>query len=256
MNYFIITGSSRGIGEALVRKLLVPGNVLFGAARTMNENLSEMAQALHIPYYFYETDLADTLNAIGFINDVFAKIIINPDDKIALINNAGKLDPVYPINQMNPVELENHMKLNLLTPMMLSSVFISKTQQLHNTKVILNISSGASTFPYKGWSAYCASKSGVDMFTKVAGLEQDSVAYPTKIFALAPGIIETTMQAQIRSESINNFPAKNDFIRLYEEGKLLKPDFVAQIVTTVLFSSKISNGSIMTINQLVEIAGL
>lgn len=40
MNYFIITGSSRGIGEALVRKLLVPGNVLFGAARTMNENLS------------------------------------------------------------------------------------------------------------------------------------------------------------------------------------------------------------------------
>lgn len=256
MNYYIITGASRGIGEAIVRQLLVPGNVIFAAARNLNEDISEMALAQHIPFYFNETDLSDSNQAIAFIHDVLSKIELKANDRIALINNAGMLEPVAPVGRIDKDLLNKHIALNLVSPMLLASAFIQATRHCHNTKIILNISSGASTYPYHGWSAYCTSKAGIDMFTKVAGLEQAQTAYPVKVFALAPGIIETDMQTQIRASQAEDFPSKENFVELFEQGKLLKPEFVASVIVAGLFSSRIENGSILNIDQLKEIAGV
>jgi len=253
MNYFIVTGTSRGIGEAIVRKLLVSGNTIFGAARNLNEELSEIALSLHIPFYFYETDLANPHQASLFVNNVFSKIDLQAGDRIALINNAGMLEPVASVDRLDAELLQKHISLNLITPMLLSSAFIAATKQNHNVKVILNISSGASMFPYKGWSVYGASKAGIDMFSRVAGLEQSSVAYPVKVFALAPGIIETDMQIKIRATTAEDFPAREDFIKLFEDGKLLKSDYVASIIVQTLFSSKIENGEVTTLKKLLDI---
>jgi benzil reductase ((S)-benzoin forming) len=137
--------------------------------------------------------------------------------------------------------------------MILSSVFLSETDGLDIPKVILNISSGASFNAYSGWSVYCSSKAGLDMFTQVAGLEQNAEAQSTKVFALAPGIIETGMQELIRTTDESLFPERDKFIRLYEEGKLSNPDDIAYIIQNTIFNYDIVTGSVVTIDQLKSI---
>jgi benzil reductase ((S)-benzoin forming) len=137
--------------------------------------------------------------------------------------------------------------------MILSSVFTTVTDSYAIPKVILNISSGAAFYPYSGWSVYCSSKAGLDMFTKVAGLEQAAEQQPVIIFALAPGIIETGMQESIRETDLALFPDRDKFISLHEEGKLAKPDDVAKIIIRSIFNNSLVTGSVVTIDQLKEI---
>ncbi len=253
MNYYIITGASRGIGEALTRKLIEPGNTIFAASRTLNEDLVELACSLNVPLFYHEVDLSSSKNAESFINEVFSKIQLTQYDRIVLINNAGMLEPVAPVKSIDFALAENHLHLNLLTPMILSSVFLTKTEGIAEKKVILNISSGASFIAYSGWSVYCSSKAGLDMLTQVSGLEQSTELHPVKIFALTPGIIETGMQELIRTTDVNLFPERDKFIRLYEEGKLSNPDDIAQIILSTIFNDDIVSGSVVTIEQLKEI---
>ena len=65
-------------------------------------------------------------------------------------------------------------------------------------KRILNISSGAGRNPYEGWGAYCTTKAGLDHFSRVVAMEQANEQYPVEIVSIAPGIIDTDMQATIR----------------------------------------------------------
>jgi len=252
MNYFIITGASRGIGEALTRKLLFSGSTIFAVSRTLNEDLIELAASLQVPLYFYETDLSLPIEAEHFINSIFDKIQLKALDKIALINNAGMIEPIAPVKSTDFEKAEKHLNLNMLAPFILSSVFISRTENMYIPKVILNISSGAAFIPYKGWSVYCSSKAGLDMITKVAGLEQSGEPNPVNIFAISPGIIETGMQELIRNTDISQFPERDMFRSLFEEGKLSKPDDVAQVIIHSLFSTSIKTGSVMTIDELIS----
>jgi benzil reductase ((S)-benzoin forming) len=253
MDYYIITGASRGIGEALTRKLIKPGNTLFAVSRNMNEDLVELAAGLNVPLFYFEYDLCFREQAELFINEVFSHIQLSESDRIALINNAGMLEPVAPLKSIDFELAEKHLNLNFMAPLVLSSVFISKTADLNIPKVILNISSGASFIPYSGWSVYCSSKAGLDMLTKVAGLEQKAEKYPVKIFGLAPGIIETAMQETIRKTDEGLFPERANFIKLYEDGMLAKPDEVARVILKTLYSNKILSGSVVTIDHLKEI---
>lgn len=253
MNYYIVTGSSRGIGEALTRKLITQGNTIFAVSRTMNENLVELASSQNVPLYYSEADLGIRDEAESFINTVFDKITLTDYDRIALINNAGMLEPVGPVKSTDFALAEKQLHLNLLAPLILSSVFIARTQTVEIPKVILNISSGAAFYPYSGWSVYCSSKAGLDMFTKVAGLEQSNEEYPVTLFALAPGIIETGMQEAIRETDLALFPERDKFISLHEEGKLSKPDDVARIILRTIFNNSLVTGSVVTIDQLKEI---
>lgn len=253
MDYFIITGSSRGIGEALTRRLIAKGNTLFAVSRTMNEDLVELASSLNVPLHYHEADLSVSDEAEQFINLVFEKINLTAKDRIALINNAGMLEPVAPMKSARIAVVEKHLHLNLLTPFILSSVFLARTADADVPKVILNISSGASVFPYCGWSAYCSSKAGLDMMTRVSGLEQENERFPVTIFALAPGVIETKMQELIRKTPEDQFPEKEFFIKLHEEGKLAQAVDVARLILETMFSNFIKTGSVLTIDQLKEI---
>ena len=253
MNYYIITGASKGIGESLVRRLLETGNTIFAVSRTLNENLTDLASSLNVPLFYFEADLSNPEQANSFINNVFEKIRLSIDDRIALINNAGMLDPIAPVKSINFDLAEKHLLLNMLTPLILSSVFLDRTADMPIAKVILNISSGASFIPYSGWSAYCSSKAGLDMLTKVAGLEQGTEKNPATIFSLSPGIIDTGMQELIRQQDETNFPERNTFNRLFEEGRLSSPADIANVILRTIFSKEITIGSVLTIEQLKEL---
>lgn len=249
---YIITGVSRGIGEAITRKLIKPGNILFCASRSLNEDLVDLASSLSVPLYYSEVDLTEVSACSLLIGDVFNRCDPGIINRIALINNAAMLEPVSRIEDLDVEAMQAHIALNLLTPAILISGFIRNTLGWNMPKVILNISSGASTIPYSGWSMYCSTKAALDMLTRTTGLEQSGKDYPVKTFALAPGIVETAMQSFIRSLDENQFAEKEFFVKLKTEGKLLSASDVAEIIVRSLFHPGIPQGGLLSLSQLKE----
>lgn len=252
MNHIIITGASRGIGAAIADRFLVQGNTLHCVSRTMNEDLVERASSQHIPLYYDEADLSLHGLADEYIGDVFSRIDLSKTQRIALINNAGMLEPIAPLGLTRPDIMEKHLALNLLAPALLMTGFIKNTTEYNFPKVILNISSGAATIPYVGWSMYCTSKAGLTMLSRTAGLEQSLAVNPVRIFALAPGIVDTSMQTLIRNTNPAYFAEKEFFVKLHSDGKLTDPDQVAGVIAGSLFNPAIPQGGMITIDQLKE----
>jgi benzil reductase ((S)-benzoin forming) len=250
MRHFLITGVSRGIGEAIARKLLQQGHTIFCASRTMNEDLVETASALNIPFYYLEADLSDPRNCERFVREAFSRISPENTQSIVLINNAGMLEPIARIEDASAEQMEQHLKLNLLAPSIISSLFIGLSAEYSIPKVILNISSGAALFSYAGWSMYCTSKAGLDMLTRTIGLEQNTATYPVKIFSLAPGIVNTSMQSLIRQADSKDFSEKDKFVKLHEEGKLSDPADVATIIARTVLNPDIAQGANLSIEDL------
>lgn len=250
MNYYLITGTSRGIGEAIARKLLSPGNTLFCISRTLNEDLAETASAMQVPVYYTEGDLADIRTCEDFIASSFDRIKAGSIEKVALINNAGVLEPMAPVRLAGHAAMKTHLEVNLLAPAVLTSAFLQMSASLEVPRVILNISSGAAFIPYEGWSMYCSSKAGLDMFTRVAGMEQADEPFPAKIISLAPGIIETALQEKIRAADPGHFKQKQRFVTLFEEGRLTPPESLAEIIVKSIFNPGIPQGAVLKIDEL------
>lgn len=230
-NIYIITGASRGIGEAIATELIDKDNHLFCCSRTKNNELIEKAQAEGCQLDYYELDFADTSLVISYFSQVFHKLDWQNAKHVALINNAGMLEPVARAEDSDPHLMASHITVNLTSLMLISSAFIKAGERFAVDKEILNISSGAAYNPYPGWSSYCASKAGALMFSKVLAQEQQEAEHPVKVISLAPGVVETTMQETIRSKTKEAFPNIDKFIALKKENKLYTPGFVAKKIS-------------------------
>ena len=88
-----------------------------------------------------------------------------------LINNAGVIAPVGPLERADAGEIERNLAVNLVAPMLLMRRFLRATASRSPLRRIINISSGAGRRPIFGWGAYCAAKAGLDMATRVVALE-------------------------------------------------------------------------------------
>ncbi|MNR07579.1 Benzil reductase ((S)-benzoin forming) [compost metagenome] len=140
--------------------------------------------------------------------------------KITLINNAGSLGKVGPLEKLDIETITQTITLNTTVPFVLSSVFIRYFQGWQAKKSIINITSGAALKPYFGWSIYCSSKAAINMLTQTIALEQADVENAVKVLAIAPGVVDTDMQAEIRRSDKSNFKDIERFIALKEEGGL------------------------------------
>ena len=111
---------------------------------------------------------------------------------------------------------------------MIMNTFLSTYHAYTVPNTILNISSGAAQRPVDGWAAYSASKAALDALSRTAQKEQDLRGSGIRIRSLAPGLVDTTMQEQIRTAPEQNFSEAARFASLHEEGKLLQPIEVAE----------------------------
>ena len=91
---------------------------------------------------------------------------------------------------------------------------------------VLNISSGAALKPKAGWAMYCAAKAGNEMFFHVLAAQYEDNPH-VEVANVNPGIMDTQMQASIRSASEEQFPELARFIGFKDEGKLVQPETVA-----------------------------
>jgi benzil reductase ((S)-benzoin forming) len=248
MDHYIITGASRGIGEALARAVAGPHTFVQTVSRGANPGLKVYYEKAGGNLLHHAVDLSceDSVRVLAI--DVLARALHEKINSICLINNAALLEPVILCGQEASGSVESHLRVNLMAPMVLTSTFIRMLSHLDVSKTVLNISSGAGRNPYAGWSSYCSSKAGLDMFTRCVALEQASERYPVKIIAIGPGIVDTDMQSLLRGKSEEDFPMKPKFIKLKESGKLSEPGNSANLLLRAL--KEVPSGTVSDVREL------
>jgi benzil reductase ((S)-benzoin forming) len=250
MNYYIITGTSSGIGEAIARKLILERHSVFCISRKLNESITDLASSVQSNLWYFEADLDNTVMIPGLIDEIFSLIEFQNISRIALINNAATLDPVAMAGNYNHEELARHLKVNLLAPMLLTDCFIRHTSSLKIQKSVINIGSGAATSPYAGWGPYCSSKAGLEMFTRTTSLEQKNMPHPVRILSVLPGVVDTGMQNKLRNSDAADFPMKPWFEQLYQENLLSRPNDVAEKIISLIFGQLPGESEIIDLRKI------
>lgn len=217
MDVYIITGASKGIGFELLQQLQAQGKKVIGIARTLPRGVED----------FVTADLGST-NQLGALIDGLIADNIEGATSFTLINNAGMVDPIGLIGDVEVEDAVTALNVNLTAPMILSNAFISRLKDFGGKKRIINISSGAGRNAYEGWGIYCTTKAGLDHFSRVVAVEQSKVQHPVEIVAIAPGIIDTSMQETIRASDVVAFPLIDQFVNYKEQGLLSSAKETAQ----------------------------
>jgi benzil reductase ((S)-benzoin forming) len=108
------------------------------------------------------------------------------------------------------------------------------------------VSSGAATRGIAGWSLYCATKAALENFVRAAALEQGARTHPISMLSVNPGIMDTEMQATVRSASVEDFPSVERFIRYKNEGALAPPARVASRIAEIV-ASRLHAGGVYSV---------
>lgn len=235
---YIVTGASKGIGEALANQLEAEGHDVLRLARTNPKHLSNLV----------EVNLTEITKAIEVMN-IWAAPRLASASSITLINNAGTVEPMGVVGKIDIVELSQALILNIGAVIGLTNAFVALTDSFKGQKFVMNISSGAGRNAYEGWGVYCATKAAVDRFTEVLVNEQQHKDYPIKATSIAPGIIDTEMQAVIRRSTEELFPNLDKFIDYKKTGKLSTSEDTATALINYLRSEKMGGVAITDIRH-------
>lgn len=236
---YIITGASKGIGEALANQLEQDSNnEVLRLARTNPNALSNLISV----------DLTDETASVKVMTDWLSSRLAAAKS-VTLINNAGTVEPMGVVGKINASQLSQALMLNVGAVIALTSVFVELTDNFNGQKFVMNISSGAGRNAYEGWGVYCATKAAVDRFTEVLMNEQSTKINPVKVTSIAPGIIDTDMQSTIRSHSEEYFPNVDRFIDYKNTGKLSTPEVTAAALINYLHSEKMGTFAITDIRD-------
>ncbi len=191
----IVTGASRGIGEAAAREFAAAGANVALLARS-EDQIGRIAgeigkQALAIPcdvsrYWEVAAAVDATLGTFGSLD--------------VLVNNAGVIDPIAHLVDVDPEAWGQAIDINL------KGVFHGLRAALpamaaRGGGTVLTVSSGAANGPTEAWSHYNAAKAGAAMLTRCVDLEMREKGI--RAMGLSPGTVATEMQREIKASGIN-----------------------------------------------------
>ena len=226
---FIVTGSSRGMGEAIVHKLLQPGHLVLGIARNENASLAIAARNRGVELLQWQADLSQPLPVATRLREWLQQgLDATRFESIHLINNAALVSPPGPVDSCTLEALSSTVRVGLEAVLLLSAAFLQGTQAWAAERRILNISSGLGRRAMAGAAPYCAIKAGMDHLSSAMSLDG------VKVVSLAPGIIDTEMQVQLRSADPALFPEQARFAAFKSEGQLDSPADAAEKVVRYL----------------------
>lgn len=211
-----VTGTSSGIGQAVAEHYLSQGKAVTGISRRHT--------IAHPLYTAVDCDLADgkAIEALSF----------TVDSDVLLINNAGILGNIKRLSDRQP-DIAAVLAVNTVAP----AILMSRFAQLCGDRfalTVVNISSGAAKRAIPSWGAYCASKAALEMLSEVFYLEEREKGRSTKVYAVAPGVVDTKMQQQIRSVDGSDFSASETFHAYKANDELADPAIVARKLDRLL----------------------
>ena len=239
----IISGSSRGLGLALAKQLATENTLLVGISRRNNPELAALCHQSGTTYEHISADLARAQGA-EHATTALQKLLTEPKyTELAhywLINNAGTVAPIAQSHQMqDPHAIAQALQLNICSLMNLTATFLAHTPRRADRR-ILNISSGAGRGAVSGWGVYGSTKAAVDFFTQTLHIEQPQV----RSVALAPGVVDTDMQADIRDTDAEQFPNRDRFIQLHTNQQLVSATTTAEHIAHYLSNNDFGSKTI------------
>jgi len=230
----ILTGASKGMGQAMARQLLQPNVRLLCISRNTDDSLTKAAEKHGTFLEQWSADLSDGAGVAARLSTWLSALDSSQLKNATLINNAGVIGPLAPTQDNDPLQLAYALRVGLEAPMQLCAAFLSATQHWTAQRKVLNISSGLGRRPMASSAAYCAAKAGMDHFTRCLALEEALRPHGAKVCSLAPGVIDTNMQTDLRSADPLAFPDQGNFAGLHAQGQLASPEDAAQRVLAYL----------------------
>jgi benzil reductase ((S)-benzoin forming) len=243
MNLYIVTGTTRGLGQALAERIAADGgNELITLARGPDAAVPGGAR--------FECDMADARAVERAFDRIEQRVRGKRYEKAVLINNAGIVGPVGPLEACDGAALERNIAVNVVAPMLLMRRFLAALEGSTPLLRIINISSGAGRRAIYGWSAYCTAKAALDMATRVVAVEAQARNRPVEAVSLAPGVIDTGMQGEIRATTQEQFMDVERFRAMQAEGKLRPPAEVAADILRLEAAGKLVGDAVLDLREL------
>lgn len=251
MKYAVVTGASKGLGEGIAKKMLEENINVIAISRTENKTLKQAAASGTAKYIHYPCDLTSA----DEIREVFSKVsevVFNDEtEAVYLINNAGVVEPIETVGELDETALVRNVQVNLTAPILITNLFVKVAEKKSKLLQVANVTSGAAERPSHGWSIYCSTKAAINMFTQTASLEFRNKHSQTVIFGYSPGIMDTGMQETIRSSSKEAFSEIERFKEFKEKGLLRPPAVVANALVSLMLEGPVESGKIYHVNELL-----
>ena len=194
----IVTGHSRGLGAAIADQLHAAGWQVLGISR----------QARGAAFEEWPADLADPLPVAERLQDWLGA---KSPARVLLVNNAALVTEPGPVQTVPLSALSSSLRVGLEAVLLLSSAVMASA--CADTRIV-NVSSGLGRRPMAATAPYCAAKAGMDMLSRAMAMDG------ARVVSLAPGIIDTDMQTQLRSGDPARFPDVARFVDFKASGAL------------------------------------
>lgn len=226
----IVTGASRGLGLALTAAFLGRGAEVVAIARrpTVASPVPAGRGTLHV----WQADLSDATPVAerleAWLRAWAAQQAADAARReVVLINNAGVVSQPAPLHRVEAADLVNALRVGLEAPMLLSAAFLRATSGWSGVRKVVLVSSGLGRRAMAGSASYCAAKAGMDHLARALALEQAAEPNGARVVSLAPGIIDTDMQARLRDADPALFPERERFAGFKSGGQLDSPEAAA-----------------------------
>lgn len=246
----IVTGSSRGLGRAVVEQLLARGHHVLALARKP----TEMAVPAGAMLTSWQVDLADPAPVAARLAAWLATWASAHSGaapaSVSLVNNAAAMSTPAPLAESDAADLSNAMRVGLEAPLLLTAAFLRATHDWACPRKVLMVSSGLGRRAMASCASYCAVKAGMDHLARVLALEEALRPNGARVVSLAPGIIDTDMQAQLRGADQALFPAQAMFQGLKDGGQLDSPAQAAAKLLTVMDRSDFGSLPVTDVREL------
>lgn len=239
----IVSGHSRGLGAAIAANLLQRKIAVLGLARHGNAAL-----AAEFPGHLAEValDLADGERLAAWLDSGALAAFAAGAGQLLLVNNAGLLAPVGKLAAQSPEAIARAIACNVAAPLMLAAAAAKASAGAAELRV-LHVSSGAARSAIPGWSVYGAGKAALDQHARVVAAD---AAPGVRICSLAPGVIDTGMQAEIRATPQEHFPLRKKFETLKANGGLATPEACAAGIVGHLLSDNFGEAPVADLREL------
>ena len=235
----VITGTSRGIGAGIAAAAAASAAVVAVCNRTPTGGQHELVADL--------SDPATWSQFARWYDELVAEVA---PDEVAVIHNSATLTPIGLAGDVDP---EAHQRLVLLdsaAPQVLGEAVMATARARSCPTVLLQLSSGAASTPFSGWSGYCAAKAAVEMWVQTVALELEAspvAGVPIRVAAVRPGVVATDMQAEIRSSDPSAFPDVERFQGLHRSGALADPTEVGAKIWAATEDPTWANGVVLNV---------
>ena len=211
---YLVTGASKGLGLSIALAIASSGNSVVALARNSSElsKLEIELQSISTESIIVSCDLGNEIQISNAVKEISSRF----DHLSGIIHNAGTISPIENMLDAPRDKWERALQVNLIGVQDLTQSLDSIIGGKSHTRVV-TISSGAAQRSLHGWSAYCVSKAGLDMWTMC--MAEEGANENISAIAIAPGIVDTDMQAEIRDADESSFPLLQNFIDYHRKVK-------------------------------------